>query len=52
MKNNLSNNNSNNTITFKEGLNAYTTLTIPSGSYDILELTSKLKIQIVLLVPY
>lgn len=40
---NLSNNNSNNTITFKEGANAYTTITIPSGSYDILELTSKLK---------
>ena len=40
---NLSNNNSNNTITFKEGANAYTTLTIPSGSYDILELSDKLK---------
>ena len=40
---NLSNNNSNNTITFKEGGSAYTTLTIPSGSYDILELSAKLK---------
>lgn len=40
---NLSNNNSNNTITFKEGGSAYTTLTIPSGSYDILELSTKLK---------
>jgi hypothetical protein len=40
---NLSNNNSNNTITFKEGANAYTTITIPSGSYDILELSDKLK---------
>ena len=40
---NLSNNNSNNTITFKEGGSAYATLTIPSGSYDILELSTKLK---------
>lgn len=40
---NLSNNNSNNTITFKEGANDYITLTIPSGSYDILELSDKLK---------
>tara|TARA_R110000868_G_scaffold118366_1_gene313945 strand:- start:41 stop:1060 length:1020 start_codon:yes stop_codon:yes gene_type:complete len=40
---NLSNNNSNNTITFKEGVSANTTLTIPSGSYDILELSAKLK---------
>tara|TARA_R110002020_G_scaffold1247_3_gene5976 strand:+ start:3700 stop:4662 length:963 start_codon:yes stop_codon:yes gene_type:complete len=40
---NLSNNNSNNTITFKEGSSSYATLTIPSGSYDILELSTKLK---------
>lgn len=40
---NLSNNNSNNKITFKEGANAYTTLTIPSGSYSILELSTELK---------
>ena len=32
---NLSANNNNNTIKFKEGLNNYVTLTIPSGSYDI-----------------
>lgn len=40
---NLSNNNSNNKITFKEGANAYITLTIPSGSYNILELSTELK---------
>ena len=40
---NLSNNNSNNKITFKEGANAYVTLTIPSGSYNILELSNELK---------
>ena len=40
---NLSANNNNNTIKFKEGLNNYVTLTIPSGSYDILELGSKIK---------
>tara|TARA_R110000782_G_scaffold6806_7_gene23269 strand:- start:1415 stop:2377 length:963 start_codon:yes stop_codon:yes gene_type:complete len=40
---NLSNNNSNNKITFKEGANPYTTLTIPSGSYSILELSTELK---------
>lgn len=41
---NLSNNNSNNKITFKEGANPYTTITIPSGSYNILELSNELKI--------
>ena len=40
---NLSNNNSNNKITVKEGANAYATLTIPSGSYNILELSNELK---------
>ena len=41
---NLSNNNSNNKIKFKETGDAdFTTLTIPSGSYDILELSSKIK---------
>lgn len=41
---NLSNNNSNNKIKFKETGDAdYTTLTIPSGSYDILELSDKVK---------
>lgn len=40
---NLSANNNNNTIKFKEGLNNYVTLTIPSGSYDILELGSQIK---------
>jgi len=41
---NLSNNNSNNKIKFKEtGDTDFTTLTIPSGSYDILELSSKVK---------
>lgn len=40
---NLSNNNANNKITFKEGANPYTTLTIPSGSYSILELSTELK---------
>tara|TARA_R110001606_G_scaffold397187_1_gene572886 strand:+ start:113 stop:1090 length:978 start_codon:yes stop_codon:yes gene_type:complete len=40
---NLSNNNNNNTITFSEtGFNE-TTLTIPSGSYSILELSDKIK---------
>ena len=41
---NLSNNNSNNIIKFKEGANAYVELTISSGSYNILELGDKLKI--------
>ena len=40
---NLSNNNNNNKIKFKEGANAYVELTIPSGSYDIIELGTKLK---------
>ena len=41
---NLSNNNSNNKIKFKEtGDTDFTTLTIPSGSYDILELSDKVK---------
>ena len=41
---NLSNNNSNNKIKFKEtGDTDYKILTIPSGSYDILELSSKIK---------
>jgi len=40
---NLSNNNNNNKIKFKEGSEAYVELTIPSGSYDILELGAKLK---------
>ncbi len=41
---NLSNNNSNNKIKFKEtGDTDFITLTIPSGSYDILELSSKIK---------
>ncbi len=40
---NLSNNNNNNKIKFKEGSDAYVELTIPSGSYDILELSAKLK---------
>jgi hypothetical protein len=40
---NLSNNNTNNTITFNENAGAFTTLTIPSGSYDILELTAEIK---------
>ena len=40
---NLSNNNNNNKIKFKEGSEAYVELTIPSGSYDILELSAKLK---------
>ena len=40
---NLSNNNNNNKITFKEGSEDFITLTIPSGSYDILELSSKIK---------
>ena len=41
---NLSNNNSNNVIKFKEtGDTDYIILTIPSGSYDILELSSKIK---------
>ena len=41
---NLSNNNQNNKIKFKEtGDTSFITLTIPSGSYDILELSSKVK---------
>jgi len=41
---NLSNNNKNNKLKFKETGDAdYTTLTIPSGSYDILELSDKVK---------
>ena len=40
---NLSNNNSNNIIKFKEGANAYVELTIPSGSYNILELGAEIK---------
>ena len=41
---NLSNNNSNNKIKFKEtGDTDYTILTIPSGSYSILEISSKIK---------
>tara|TARA_R100001463_G_scaffold1626_1_gene7109 strand:- start:4761 stop:5735 length:975 start_codon:yes stop_codon:yes gene_type:complete len=40
---NLSNNNNNNKIKFKEGANAYVELTIPSGSYSIIELGTKLK---------
>lgn len=41
---NLSNNNQNNKIKFKEtGDTDYIILTIPSGSYDILELSSKIK---------
>ena len=40
---NLSNNNKNNTITFNENGGAYTTLTIPSGSYNILELSTEIK---------
>ena len=40
---NLSNNNNNNTITFNENGGAYTTLTIPSGSYNILELSTEIK---------
>ncbi len=40
---NLSNNNNNNTIKFKEGSSNYVILTIPSGSYDILELSIQLK---------
>ena len=41
---NLSNNNQNNKIKFKEtGDSSYKELTIPSGSYDILELSSKIK---------
>ena len=40
---NLSANNNNNKIKFKEGANAYVELTIPSGSYNILELSAKLK---------
>ncbi len=40
---NLSNNNTNNKIKFKEGANAYVELTIPSGSYNILELGVELK---------
>ena len=41
---NLSNNNRNNKLKFKEtGDTEYTTLTIPSGSYDILEISSIIK---------
>lgn len=40
---NLSNNNSNNIIKFKEGINNYVELTIPSGSYNILELGAEIK---------
>ncbi len=41
---NLSNNNQNNKIKFKETDDTdFITLTIPSGSYDILELSSKIK---------
>lgn len=41
---NLSNNNQNNKLKFKEtGDIDFITLTIPSGSYDILELSSKIK---------
>ncbi len=41
---NLSNNNQNNKLKFKEtGDTDYIILTIPSGSYDILELSSKIK---------
>ena len=40
---NLSNNNNNNTITFNENAGAYTTLTISSGSYNILELSAEIK---------
>tara|TARA_R110002096_G_scaffold179080_1_gene356044 strand:+ start:464 stop:1426 length:963 start_codon:yes stop_codon:yes gene_type:complete len=40
---NLSNNNSNNIIKFKEGANAYVELTISSGSYNILELGAEIK---------
>ena len=40
---NLSNNNSNNIIKFKEGANAYVELTISSGSYNILELGTEIK---------
>ena len=39
---NLSNNNTKNKIKFKEGTNNYVELTIPSGSYNILELSSEL----------
>jgi len=41
---NLSNNNTNNKIKFKEGVNDYVELTIPSGSYNILELSAEIKI--------
>ena len=40
---NLSNNNTNNKIKFKEGVNDYVELTIPSGSYNILELSAEIK---------
>ena len=41
---NLSNNNQNNTISFKETNDpSYKILTIPSGSYDILELSTEIK---------
>ena len=40
---NLSANNNNNKIKFKEGNNNYVELTIDSGSYNILELSDKLK---------
>ena len=40
---NLSNNNSNNTLTFSETGFGERTITIPSGSYNILEITEKIK---------
>jgi len=40
---NLSNNNSNNTLTFSETGFGEATITIPSGSYNILEITEKIK---------
>jgi len=40
---NLSSNNNNNKIKVKEGSNDFVELTIPSGSYDIKELSSELK---------
>ncbi len=40
---NLSNNNANNTLTFSETGFSEATITIPSGSYNILEITEKIK---------
>ena len=40
---NLSNNNANNTLTFSETGFGEATITIPSGSYNILEITEKIK---------